>query len=92
MYPRSIPASTSPESPEVRTRYLDVAAYLLTKGFQLARVDLIGATAVFCFSDLELIGEAAVKEFHNGGQVPAAAFAAAQKRVRDLMWEARRTS
>jgi hypothetical protein len=59
------------------TRYLDVAAHLLTKGFQFTRVDLIGGTVVFFFSDLELIGEAAVKEYHNGGQVPAAEYAAA---------------
>jgi len=81
-----------PQPPQSRTTRLDVAAFLIVRGFQIARVDLDGATATFVFDDPGRKGEAAVREFYNGGQVTASEYAAAQKRTRDLMWEAKRAS
>jgi len=83
---RSIPTQTS----ETRTTRLDVAAFLVVRGFEISDVKLESSTAMFAFKDPKLTGDAAIKEFYNGGQVPANEYADAQKRVRDLMWEAKR--
>ena len=79
-----------PQIPQSRTTRLDVAAFLIVRGFQIARVDLDGATAIFIFNDSEQRAEATMREFYNGGLVSASEYAAAQKRTRDLMWEAKR--
>ena len=84
--PRSLP----PQLPQSHTTSLDVAAFLLVRGFQIARVDLVGRTATFTFNDPEQRAETVTHEFYNGGQVAANEYAAAQKQTRDLMWEAKR--
>ena len=81
---------STPQLPQSRTTRLDVAAFLLVRGFQIALVDLAGGTATFTFNDPEQRAESVVREFYNGGQVAANEYAAAQKRTRDLMWEAKR--
>jgi hypothetical protein len=83
---RSIPPQTS----ETSTTRLDIAAYLMVRGFEISNVKLDGPTATFAFKDPNLNGDAVVKDFYNGAQVPANEYADAQKRVRDLMWEAKR--
>jgi hypothetical protein len=82
--------SLSPETSETRTTRLDVAAFLLVRGFEISDVKLSGTTATFAFKDPKMNGDAAVKDFYNGAQVSANEYADAQKRVRDLMWEAKR--
>jgi len=82
--------ATPPQVPQVRTTRLDVAAYLLVRGFEISDVKLEGPTATFAFKDPDLHGDAAVRDFYNSAQVPANEYADAQKRVRDLMWEAKR--
>jgi Domain of unknown function (DUF5659) len=72
------------------TSRLDIASYLLVCGFEITDVKLNGPTATFAFKDPNLTGDAAIKNFYNGAQVPANEYADAQKRVRDLMWEAKR--
>jgi len=81
---------TPPPKPQSKTTRLDVAAFLIVRGFQIARLNLDGATATFVFEDPDQRAEAAMREFYNGGQVSASAYATEQKRVRDLMWEAKR--
>jgi Domain of unknown function (DUF5659) len=83
---RNTPATIS----QSRTTRLDVAAYLLVRGFEISDVKLNGPTATFAFQDPALSGDAAIKDFYNGAQAPANEYADAQKRVRDLMWEAKR--
>jgi len=83
---RSVP----PQLPQSCTTRLDVAAFLLVRGFQIAHVDLAGGTATFTFNDPEQRAECVMREFYNGGQVAASEYAGAQKQVRDLMWEAKR--
>ena len=75
---------------ETRTTSLDVAAFLLVRGFAICDVKLGRSAATFAFKDPNLNGAAAAKNFYNGTQVPPNAYADAQKRVRDLMWEAKR--
>jgi uncharacterized protein DUF5659 len=87
---RAVHSSTPPQTSETRTTRLDVAAFLLVRGFEISDVNLDGSTATFAFKDSNLNGDAAVKDFYNGAQVPANEYADAQKRVRDLMWEAKR--
>ncbi len=84
--------SGSPEIPQSRTTRLDVAAFLLVRGFQIARVEFEGNTATFVFEDPERRADVTLREFYNSGQVAAAEYADAQKRTRDLMWEAKRRS
>ncbi|HXJ44095.1 MAG TPA: DUF5659 domain-containing protein [Bryobacteraceae bacterium] len=84
------PRGLSPQPPQSRTTRLEVAAFLLVKGFQIALVELAGGTATFTFSDPEQRAEAIMRDFYNGGHVAANEFAGAQKQVRDLMWEAKR--
>jgi hypothetical protein len=79
-----------PPPPQSRTTRLDVAAFLLCRGFQIALVDLQGSTATFIFDDPEQRAESTMREFYNGGQVTASEYAAAQKQTRDLMWAAKR--
>jgi hypothetical protein len=83
---RSVP----PQTPQVSTTRLDVAAYLLVCNFEITDVKLEGTTATFAFKDPDLNGDAVVRAFYNGGQAPAKEYADCQKRVRDLMWEAKR--
>jgi hypothetical protein len=63
---RSIPPQTS----ETRTARLDVAAFLLLRGFEISDVNLDCSTATFSFKDPNLNGDTAVKDFYNGAQVP----------------------
>jgi len=79
-----------PQSRTTTTIRLDVAAYLLVRGFEISDVKVDGSTAKFAFKDPDLTGDAAVRDFYNSAQVPANEFADAQRRVRDLMWEAKR--
>ena len=79
-----------PQLPQSRTSRLDVAAFLLCKGFQIALVDLVGSTATFIFDDPEKRADSVMREFYNGGQVAASEYAASAKRVRDLLWEEKR--
>ncbi len=44
----------------------------------------------FSFEDDHGAAEQAVSEFYRGGQVPASEFAAAARRIKDLVWEFRR--
>jgi hypothetical protein len=78
----------------LRTTRLDVAAFLLVRGFSLSQVELENATATatFIFLDPKKNGDAVIKDFYNSAQVSASEYADAQKRVRDLMWEAKRGS
>jgi uncharacterized protein DUF5659 len=81
---------TPPQLSQSRTTRLDVAAFLIVREFQIASVDLDGATATFVFEDPDRQADSVMREFYNGAQVVASDYAGAQKRVRDLMWEARR--
>lgn len=83
---RSLP----PQIPQSRTTRLDVAAFLLVRQFQIARVEFEANAATFVFEDPERRADATIREFYNGGQVVASEYAGAQKRTRDLMWEAKR--
>jgi hypothetical protein len=76
--------------PTIRTTRLDVAAFLLVRGFDVANVEFENPTATFSFRDADQRADAVIKDFYNGGQVSASEYADAQKRVRDLMWEAKR--
>ena len=78
------------QAPRICTTRLDVAAYLLVRGFEISDVKLEGPTATFAFKDPETNGDTAIRDFYNGAQVPANEYADAQKRTRDLMWEAKR--
>jgi|HubBroStandDraft_6_1064221.scaffolds.fasta_scaffold1501839_2 hypothetical protein len=78
------------QAPQVSTTRLDVAAYLLVRGFEVFDVSFDGSTATFAFEDPDLSGDAAIRHFYNSAQVPANEFADCQKRARDLMWEAKR--
>jgi hypothetical protein len=78
------------EAHQFSTTRLDVAAFLLVRGFAISQVKLDGPTASFAFGDPKRTADAAVRDFYNGAQVPANEYADAQKRVRDLMWEAKR--
>ena len=87
----SIPHKTlQAQKPQARTTRLDVAAFLLVRGFEVVHVQCENSTATFTFSDPDGRAESVVRDFYNGGQVSANDYAAAQKRVRDLMWEAKR--
>ena len=81
-----------PQTPQTRTTRLEVAAFLIVRGFPIARVDFEGSTAIFVFDDYERRADSVIREFYNGAQVIASEYAAAQKRTRDLMWEAKRAS
>ncbi len=72
------------------TNHLDLAAFLLVRGFEVAGVEGETSSLTFVFNDPGGKGEAAMLEFYRGARVPANEYADAQKRVRDLMWEARR--
>ncbi len=86
-------AQAVPEKVEVHefsTTHLDVAAFLLVRGFAISEVKLDSSLATFAFGDPKRSADAVSKEFYNGAQVEANKYADAQKRVRDLLWEARR--
>lgn len=83
---KQIPSEVS----TVLTSRLDVAAFLLVKAFSVARVDVKQSTVTFTFHDPTGNGESEMLEFYRGAQVRANEFADAQKRIRDLMWEAKR--
>ena len=76
--------------PTALTTRLDVAAFLLVRGFEVSNVEFENPTATFHFGDPGNRANAVIKDFYNGGQVSASEYAGAQKRVRDLMWEAKR--
>lgn len=73
-----------------RTSHIDLAAFLLVRGFEVAGVEGDPNSLTFVFNDPSGSGETAMLEFYRGAAVPANEYADAQKRVRDLMWEHRR--
>lgn len=87
---KTVSRSAPSQTPQTRTTRLDVAAFLLVRRFEIAQVQFENGTATFTFNDPEGKGDAVAKSFYNGAQVPANEYADAQKRVRDLMWEAKR--
>lgn len=86
----SLDRSLTTETPSIRTTRLDVAAFLLVRGFEVSSVVFENPTATFQFNNPENHADAVIKDFYNGGQVSATEYADAQKRIRDLMWEAKR--
>ena len=87
---RTATNTTHQKTAQTRTTRLDVAAFLLVQGFKIASVDLERDTDTFIFSDPDSQADSVIRDFYNNGQVSANAYAGAQKRVRDLLWEAKR--
>jgi len=87
---RTVPSKHTIQCQQARTTRLDVAAFLLLRGFAIQDVRFDASTATFNFKDPNLEGEEVIKDFYNGATVPANEYADAQKRVRDLLWEAKR--
>ncbi len=87
---KQTPSTERVEIHQFSTTRLDVAAFLLVRGFAISEVRFDVSTATFTFGDPKMSADAAVRDFYNGAQVPANEYADAQKRVRDLMWEAKR--
>ena len=87
---KTAPRTTPTQTPQTRTTRLDVAAFLLVRGFGIAQVELENGTATFIFDDPDGKGESVAREFYNNAQVSASEYAGAQKRARDLLWEAKR--
>jgi len=57
-----------PQEPQTRTSRLDVAAFLLCKGFQISLVELQGSTATVVFDDPEKRADSVMREFYNRGR------------------------
>lgn len=90
MKPQSLTKTQSPANKTVRTTRLDIAAFLLVRGFEIAQVEAQESTITFVFHDGAGRGETVTLDFYRGATVSANEYADAQKRVRDLMWEAKR--
>jgi hypothetical protein len=74
----------------IQTTRLDVAAYLIVRGFEISHVETGDSAVSFLFENAGGKGEQTMLEFYRGAIVAANKYADAQRRVRDLMWEARR--
>ena len=76
---------------EYSTSNLSVAAYLLTREFEIVRVDERGGTVFFVFADPQGIAKQVLNEYYGNGTVSVRAFVAALKICRDRMFEVRRS-
>jgi hypothetical protein len=72
------------------TDRLDVAAFLLLRGFEPVSVEGSTRNITFVFSDRNGLAEAERESYFTGAQVVAVEFIRAQRRIKDLLWNKRR--
>jgi hypothetical protein len=75
---------------EIAISNLDLAAFLLVRGFMIDRLDQNGKTIVFIFNDPKNIGKQIIAEYYKNALVPVKSFNAALRECRDLMFDLKR--
>ena len=75
---------------QVSVSNLNLASFLLVRGFSLDHLDQNGPTVIFVFSDPEGIGKQVLAEYYKDPVVPVKSFVAAMKQCRDMMFEIKR--
>ncbi len=75
---------------EYSTKNVDIAAFLIVRGFRLLRGVCGEDDKISFFFEDNAAAEQVASEFYSGGQVPAREFADAARRIKDLVWEFRR--
>ncbi len=77
---------------EISISNLNIAAFLLVRGFTLDRVRQSGPTVLFVFSDLQGIGQQTISEFYKDPAVGVKSYVAALRQCRDMLFEIKRQS
>ncbi len=72
------------------TDRLDVAAFLLLRGFEPVSVEGSTRNITFVFADRNGLAQAERESYFTGAQVVAVEFVRAQRRVKDMLWNQRR--
>src|ERR1700730_19363085 len=75
---------------ELSISNLDIAAFLVTRGFTIDRLELNGVTVIFVFPDPEGTGKQVLAEFYRDVTVPIHSFTTALRLCRDRMWQMKR--
>ncbi len=75
---------------EVTTSNLNIAAWLLARGFELSRLDQIGPTVFFRFADPQKIGRQVIDSYYSGAEMCIRDFVQGLKTCRDRMFELKR--
>lgn len=78
--------------PEINISNLDIAAFLVTRGFEISRLEQNGVTVIFVFADPESMGKRVIAEFYRDPMVPINSFTTALRLCRDRMWQLKRES
>lgn len=65
---------------------LGIAAYLLSKGFQLQGLELLGSRYAFKFADDGQNASEVIQEYNHGGLVAAVTFAEAIKQLKNSLY------
>ncbi len=74
---------------EYTTESVDIAAFLMVRGFRLLKQSARNDVVIFIFEDNGAV-ERTVSEFYAGGLVSAHEFAGAARRIKDIVWDFRR--
>jgi hypothetical protein len=77
---------------EISISNLDIAAFLVIRGFVIDRLEQNGPTIIFVFSDPDSMGKRVIAEFYRDPTVPIHSFTTALRLCRDRMWELKRQS
>lgn len=77
---------------EISVSNINLASFLLIRGFQLDRLDQNGPTVIFVFSDPQGIGKQTISEYYTDPPVPVKSFVDAMRQCRDRMFEIKRLS
>jgi hypothetical protein len=75
---------------EIAISNLDLAAFLLVRGFTIDRLDQNGKTIIFVFADPENIGTKVIAEYYKNTPVPVKSYNAALRECRDMMFDLKR--
>ena len=75
---------------EIAISNLDLAAFLLVRGFTIDRLDQNGKTIIFIFSDPQNTGKQVIAEYYKNAPVPVKGYNAALRECRDLMFDLKR--
>ena len=75
---------------EIGISNLDLAAFLLVRGFTIDRLDQNGKTIIFVFSDPQSIGTRVIAEYYKNAPVPVKSYNAALRECRDMMFDLKR--
>jgi hypothetical protein len=75
---------------EVSVSNIDICGFLISRGFEVSRIEQNGRLVFLIFYDPLNKARLAISEYHKDFPIPAKSFASAMKQAKDMIFEQKR--